>query len=757
MAAVDAVVPFHNEARRWASTDSDVGQHQQLSQEFLLALSAISNENGVATACHLILQGSIRCIEALRLPHTFQSCLANSSAQQDRDAAFLGVIVNLRAVVGQLVMMFHATKNLVLQQPGVNIDNYSKVQLLTLIGRFRQQLMRCLAKDKPTLTRLLLRFYKNQMEGIAAGLTYIDHTTPRVLIQMSAAMNDIDLQELNEKVYSATVVGYYRRHLVSRLEATFETSILDEEADSNDQMSAIPLKFLDQVLPENDHQAALGKWKTALSFHLYDLVGRRRSAQLFDICIEYPESLPAVRDLERALMYTSLHSHLITVFRQALVDRLLHPGAATSDIIHQYVASIKVLNDIDSSGAILNIVAEPIRDYLRGRKDTTRCIVTMLTDGEDEQSLLDELGNMQGQTDAVDFDGLDADEQAIEEAERWQPNTLETARMTDEQKTGDVINMLVGIYGTKELFLNEYRSMLADRLLARSDYDCDRELRTLELLKVRFGETSLHNAEVMLKDLADSKRINSNVKSVPDTATPLKKRKQLVGIDNLTATIISQLFWPQLPQEENFNLPSDIKSKLQTYGYKYHSLKAPRVLQWKSSVGSVTLEVRIGDDVLEFTASPFQATALLKFQEQPEWQSAELASALGVSNDYLRKKIMFWLNQGVVSEVKKASGSVFVRNKKLQKNTTNADMDTGMDIDAGAGIAGEDMSKYEPFVMGMLTNFDTLPLDRIHNMLKMFAADPPYEKSLEELGTFLGKLVVEEKLVIEEGTYKRKL
>lgn len=45
-----------------------------------------------------------------------------------------------------------------------------------------------------------------------------------------------------------------------------------------------------------------------------------------------------------------------------------------------------------------------------------------------------------------------------------------------------------------------HRSMLADRLLCKgSDYDCDRELRTLELLKLRFGESSLHNAEVMLK------------------------------------------------------------------------------------------------------------------------------------------------------------------------------------------------------------------------------------------------------------------
>lgn len=41
--------------------------------------------------------------------------------------------------------------------------------------------------------------------------------------------------------------------------------------------------------------------------------------------------------------------------------------------------------------------------------------------------------------------------------------------------------------------------MLSDRLLAKTDYDCERELRTLELLKVRFGEANLHNAEVMLK------------------------------------------------------------------------------------------------------------------------------------------------------------------------------------------------------------------------------------------------------------------
>ena len=117
------------------------------------------------------------------------------------------------------------------------------------------------------------------------------------------------------------------------------------------------------------------------------------------------------------------------------------------------------------------------------------------------------------------------------------------------------------------------------------------------------------------------------MKSVPNNATPLKKRAKLVTIDDLSATIISQLFWPQLPAEEFTLLPEvrvrgsefgfgccstgvpslprcpmvlQVQSMLQTYGFKYHSLKAPRELQWKPNLGTVSLEVMIGTDCLEF-------------------------------------------------------------------------------------------------------------------------------------------------------------
>lgn len=72
---------------------------------------------------------------------------------------------------------------------------------------------------------------------------------------------------------------------------------------------------------------------------------------------------------------------------------------------------------------------------------------------------------------------------------------------------------MVNIYGSKELFVNEYRSLLADRILTTFSYNTDKELRYLEMLKLRFGESQLHCCEVMLKDIADSKRLNAHLNS----------------------------------------------------------------------------------------------------------------------------------------------------------------------------------------------------------------------------------------------------
>ena len=42
--------------------------------------------------------------------------------------------------------------------------------------------------------------------------------------------------------------------------------------------------------------------------------------------------------------------------------------------------------------------------------------------------------------------------------------------------SGDMASLFVNIYGSKELFVNEYRDLLADRLLEALSYDTDKEV-----------------------------------------------------------------------------------------------------------------------------------------------------------------------------------------------------------------------------------------------------------------------------------------
>ena len=57
--------------------------------------------------------------------------------------------------------------------------------------------------------------------------------------------------------------------------------------------------------------------------------------------------------------------------------------------------------------------------------------------------------------------------------------------------------------------------------------------------------------QVMLKDMADSKRINTNVQAIVSHAPTARGRKKLVDTANVSATILSGLFWPGLvPQSE---------------------------------------------------------------------------------------------------------------------------------------------------------------------------------------------------------------
>ncbi|CAL0312229.1 unnamed protein product [Lupinus luteus] len=523
----------------------------------------------------------------------------------------------------------------------------------------------------------------------------------------------------------------------------------------------------------------LVRWKLRLEYFAYETLQDLRIDKLFEIIVDYPESSPAIEDLKLCLEYTGQHSKLVESFISALRYRLLTAGASTNDILHQYVSTIKALRTIDPAGVFLEAVGEPIRDYLRGRRDTIKCIVTMLTDGtggnssasgNPGDSLLEELNRDEEiQEDAgVDDDFNTDDRQAWINATRWQPDPVEADpyKGSRNQRKVDILGMIVGIIGSKDQLVHEYRTMLAEKLLNKLDYDIDSEIRTLELLKIHFGESSLQKCEIMLNDLIGSKRINTNVKATISQSSQTSG-ENAISMDTISATIMSSNFWPPI-QDEPLNLPEPVDQLLCDYAKRFSEIKTPRKLQWKKSLGTVKLELQFEDRVMQFTVAPVHASIIMQFQDQISWTSKNLAAAIGIPVDVLIRRINFWISKGIIAESPGADpcDHVYTILENLAETSKNGGSSgntqelLGGDEEEERSVASvedqlrKEMNVYEKFILGMLTNFGSMALDRIHNTLKMFCiTDPTYDKSLQQLQSFLSGLVSEEKLELRDGMY----
>ncbi|GBG30278.1 Anaphase-promoting complex subunit 2 [Hondaea fermentalgiana] len=513
------------------------------------------------------------------------------------------------------------------------------------------------------------------------------------------------------------------------------------------------------------------QYRARLEFHVFETLCDLRMAEVFDIITEFPESSPALEDLKDCLARTHQHRDLVLSLRQAFASRLLHPGANTAQILDVYIATIKALRLVDTSGVLLEAISEPIKSYLRKREDTVRCIVTSLTDDSNSE-LFEELGReTEIRPIAHDYDESDNEDPDEENArgadpEAWTPDPIEAdpRKTSRSRRSNDILSMLVHIYGSKELFVNEYRLMLADKLLSSLEFDAEREVRNLELLKLRFGESSMTSCEIMVKDIEESKRINTNIGTTLAGKTLLREAARSypnIDLQTMETTIISKQFWPTLHGDE-INLHPLVKQRMEAIAHEYSVLKNPRQLNWKTNLGMVELELEFDDDQCKtFTVSPILANLIMYFGDKKTWNLPDLAREMDVDSDVVRKRMSYWVNAGVVraERVPLPEEVTYTAVDRLSEDH-NGDEVNAEDDDADRAVSAdaqlaEEMKVYESFVRGMLNNYDALTLERIHNMLKMFVStgEHKYEKNINELEAFLDKLVKDEVLEVTNGSY----
>lgn len=140
-----------------------------------------------------------------------------------------------------------------------------------------------------------------------------------------------------------------------------------------------------------------------------ELFVETRGSKLFEIIADFPDSIVAITELRDHLFSSQgyiLHDlqpaastgvveavaqsqpsqllgRLGKSLRKAIESRLLHLGAATSQILDFYVSMIGALRILDSSDALLNYALVPVRVYLKQRKDAVRCIISSLTESKE--------------------------------------------------------------------------------------------------------------------------------------------------------------------------------------------------------------------------------------------------------------------------------------------------------------------------------------------------------------------------------------
>ena len=245
------------------------------------------------------------------------------------------------------------------------------------------------------------------------------------------------------------------------------------------------------------------QWGARLEYRLHECFFSLRCSELFDIIRDFPESRPALIDvaacLRRTQGGTQQHPLLVQSLSSQLRKRLLHPGAETAQVVDVYISTIRALAVVDATGVLLQAVADPVKAYLRRRTDTVRSIVASLTDdtGDDggPSELFEELGKDRGAV--MLSSGFD---DGASPTTLWTPDAIEAdpTRGAHTRRSDDIIQLLVAIYGSTELFVNEYQILLARKLVDKFGFDTEREMHTLELLKRRFGDGLLRPCEVML-------------------------------------------------------------------------------------------------------------------------------------------------------------------------------------------------------------------------------------------------------------------
>jgi len=411
-------------------------------------------------------------------------------------------------------------------------------------------------------------------------------------------------------------------------------------------------------------------------------LGFSRGKYLLSYVQMWDQSMGAVLDLKDFIKTAEAKQSLATMFIANLEKDLLHAGAKTSELLSAYVNMIKVFKTLDNRGVLLEKVAQPLRQFLREREDTVKVIAaSFLADLNDDGEVIDTAG-VEDVCAVIAKEVVASEEEALHQVEKaldfddmdWQPDPIDAGPDYKRSKSNDIISYMLTLF-EQENFIKEMQNILGERLLRTEDSDLEKETRLVELFKSRLGNDKLQHCEVMLRDMQDSSRIMTQVRSslnqpavaevyaampeegitfsdlarkfssrVPSTTSGqtafIETLKQAAVYDSSSngqrllrnpaldlpsthdippqphfyAQVLSGYFWPEL-RDDHFSVPKPIADLQSQYESNFIRVKHLRKLQWLSALGRATVELSLSDRDLVFEGvTTWQASVIYAFQ-----------------------------------------------------------------------------------------------------------------------------------------------
>ncbi|KAI0404996.1 Cullin family protein [Xylaria palmicola] len=508
--------------------------------------------------------------------------------------------------------------------------------------------------------------------------------------------------------------------------------------------------------------ADVEKWKGTAIGRLASL----RISELFDIVINWPNSEGGIEDLRFAVTTPQRRLQLTDAFSAALQNRLLHPGRSTLEILRTYIAMIRTFHKLDHSRVLLDRVAYSLQLYLCTREDTVRTIVSGLL------STPSEVNSEARKTKLVELVELlyDPDQYRSERQDEewddltWVPPPVDAGSNYKRRKSEDVIGTLISALGSPEVFIKEFQNIIGERLLS-AQASFDQEIGVLDLLKKRFGESSLQACDVMIRDIQDSRRLNGVIHR-----GAINQVDNASLISNIHAKILSRLYWPDVG-DEDFSLPSTVAAMQKTYGSVFEYLKPSRKLKWLNHLGRATVELEFEDRTIVEDVRTYEAAVINAFSEEntSSWTFEELWASMQIDEDLLVAALQFWEKKHVLR--KQRDGRYVVIERLSDVTSSPSGEQSGIAVASAAatdaiqasprktkpGMSEKEKEKrsvYWQFIVGMLTNSSpAMPLNNIAMMMKMLIPDG-FPWSNEELQEFLAEKLGEGELELVGGKYK---